>query len=135
MGSTDGIIAQGPRRPTLEGYQHMVVTMVAGLVLIAGGALTIWEARRSPPAVPAPAPPTVSRPLTDELLGTTKALQATQQETIDQLQVVQDQLAAQKLETKKLADEIAEITEKLAVVQSNLPAASSTSVVLTKPHH
>jgi uncharacterized coiled-coil protein SlyX len=113
----------------------MVVTMVAGLVLIAGGALTIWEARRSPPAVPAPAIATVSRPLTDELLGTTKALQATQQETIDQLQVVQDQLAAQKLETKKLADEIAEITEKLAVVQSNLPAASSTSVVLPKPHH
>ncbi len=109
--------------------------MIAGLVLVAGGTLTIWGKRSAvASATPAPAVLMVSRPLTDDVLEATKALKVTQQETIDQLQVVQDQLAAQKLETKKMADQIAEITEKLAIVQNSLPAASSTSAALPKSH-
>jgi uncharacterized coiled-coil protein SlyX len=37
----------------------------------------------------------------------------TQQQAVDQLQVVQGQLAAQKPETKRLSEQIAAVTEKL----------------------
>lgn len=136
MGSMEGLMGPEPRRPTPIGQRRVVIAMVAGSALIAVGTLAISFGKRSAaPALPAPVVSSASRPLQDELLETTRALRATQQETVDQLQVVQDQLAAQKLETKKLADKIAEITEKLAIVQSNLPAASSTSMVLPKSHH
>src|ERR1700733_7004937 len=111
-----------PPRSTHAGQHRMVLLMVASLMLIAVGTLAISFGKRSAaaPAGPSPTASTPNRASTDELLDATKALQAIQQETIDQLQVVQDQLAVQKLETKKLADELAEISEKLAIVQSNL---------------
>ena len=52
-----------------------------------------------------------------ELIETAKALQVTQQQAVDQLQVVQDQLLAQKVETKKLSEQIASLTEKLNALQ------------------
>jgi uncharacterized coiled-coil protein SlyX len=51
----------------------------------------------------------------------------TQQQAIDQLQVVQDQLVAQQTETKKLSEQIATLTEKLDALQqsvANIPAPS-----------
>ena len=63
----------------------------------------------------------------DELLETTKGLQATQQQAVDQLQIVQEQLAAQQAETKKLSKQIAMLTEKLDALQqsvANIPALS-----------
>ena len=41
-----------------------------------------------------------------------KGLQVTQQQAVDPLQVVQDQLVAQRAETKKLSDQIAALTEE-----------------------
>jgi hypothetical protein len=67
------------------------------------------------------------RQVSIDLLETTKGLQVTQQQAVDQLQVVQDQLAAQKAETKRLAEEIAALTEKLGALQqpvSDIPASS-----------
>jgi hypothetical protein len=49
------------------------------------------------------------------------------EEAVDQLQVVQDQLA-QQTETKKLSDQITTLTERLDALQlsvANLPAAST----------
>jgi uncharacterized coiled-coil protein SlyX len=54
------------------------------------------------------------------LIETAKALQVTQQQAVDQLQVVQDQLLAQKAETKKLSEQIATLTEKLEAVQQSV---------------
>ena len=51
--------------------------------------------------------PANSGQASNELLETAKGLQVTQQQAVDQLQVVQDQLAAQKAETKKLSEQIA----------------------------
>jgi uncharacterized coiled-coil protein SlyX len=59
--------------------------------------------------------------VSNQLLETTKSLQVTQQQTVDQLQVVQDQLVAQREETKKLSDQIAALTEKLNAVQVSAP--------------
>ena len=63
----------------------------------------------------------------DVLLEKTKGLEATQQQAVDQLQIVQDQLAAQQAETKKLSKQIATLTEKLDALQqsvANIPALS-----------
>jgi septal ring factor EnvC (AmiA/AmiB activator) len=62
-----------------------------------------------------------------DLLETTKSLQVTQQQAVDQLQVVQDQLTAQKAETKRLSEEIVAVTQKLGALQqsvADIPASS-----------
>ena len=71
-----------------------------------------------------------SRRPSDELLETTKGLQVTQQQAVDQLQVVQDQLVAQRAETKRLAEQMAALTERLDALQqsiANIPARSTHS--------
>jgi len=63
--------------------------------------------------------------VSSELLETTKGLEVTQQQAVDQLQVVQDQLVAQQTETKKLSEQIATLTEKLHALEqsvANIPA-------------
>jgi len=73
----------------------------------------------------------------EQLVEKTKGLEATQQESIDQLQMVQDQLqsmrrqvAAQQADAKKLSDQVATLTEAVeglrqaqANAQANEPAA------------
>ena len=74
--------------------------------------------------------------VSDELLETTKGLQATQQQTVDELQVVQDKLAAQNAETKKLSEQIAAVTEKLQALQqsiADIPAPPSVGTAASPP--
>jgi uncharacterized protein HemX len=75
----------------------------------------------------------------EQLVEKTKGLEATQQESIDQLQVVQDQLqsvrrllAAQQADTKKLSEQVGTLTEAIdglrqsfASVQASEPSADS----------
>ena len=68
--------------------------------------------------------PPLASAVRDDLLETTKGLQVTQQQAVDQLQVVQDQLIAQKAETKKLSEQIAAITEKLNGIQASTPTSN-----------
>jgi peptidoglycan hydrolase CwlO-like protein len=86
----------------------------------------------------------------EQLVEKTKGLEATQQESIDQLQMVQDQLltvrrllAAQQADTKKLSEQVGTLTEAVdglrqsfASAQASEPAASSsprTRAVKAKP--
>jgi uncharacterized coiled-coil protein SlyX len=109
--------------------QRMIIPLVAASILLGGGLLIVWGfggtrvLTPSPRAVSAPAREQVS----SELLETTKGLEVTQQQAVDQLQVVQDQLVAQQTETKKLSEQIATLTEKLDALQqsvANIPAPS-----------
>jgi uncharacterized coiled-coil protein SlyX len=79
----------------------------------------------------------IRRP-SDELLETTKGLQVTQQQAVDQLQVVQDQLVAQRAEMKRLSEQIAELTEKLDALRqsvANIPVPSTRAAgPPPKPH-
>ena len=107
--------------------QRMIVPLVAASILLGGGLSIVWGfggvLTPSPSAVSAPAREQVS----SELLETTKGLEVTQQQAVDQLQVVQDQLVAQQTETKKLSEQIATLTEKLDALQqsvANIPAPS-----------
>ena len=75
----------------------------------------------------------------EQLVEKTKGLEATQQESIDQLQVVQDQLqtmrrllAAQQGDTKKLSEQVGTLTEAVeglrqsfASAQASEPSAAS----------
>jgi hypothetical protein len=74
----------------------------------------------------------------EELVEKTKGLEATQQESIDQLQVIQDQLqtvrrvlTAQQADSKQLSEQVAGLTEAVeglrqsfASAQANEPAAA-----------
>ena len=94
-----------------------IIPLVAAFVLIGGG-WTVWAFSASKEAAPR---------ASDVLLETTKGLEVTQQQAVDQLQIVQDQLAAQQAETKKLSKQIATLTEKLDALQqsvANIPALS-----------
>ena len=75
----------------------------------------------------------------EQLVEKTKGLEATQQELIDQLQVVQDQLltvrrllAAQQTDTRKLSEQVGTLTEAIdglrqsfASAQASEPSAAS----------
>jgi uncharacterized coiled-coil protein SlyX len=125
----DQATAQAMRR-------RLVITLVAALVLVCVGWITLWAAGGSP-AAPAPHVTAVlaaSRRPSDELLETAKGLQATQQQAVDQLQVVQDQLVAQRAETKRLSEEIATLTERLDALQQSIgPTWPPTTNVARSP--
>jgi hypothetical protein len=82
-------------------------------------------------AAGSPSSATAREQVSNELLETTKGLQATQQQAVDQLQVVQDQLVVQKAETKKLSEQIAALTEKLNALQ--LGSAPTVTVPVSPP--
>jgi hypothetical protein len=65
---------------------QLIIPLVAAFVLIGGG-WTVWAFSASKEAAPR---------ASDELLETTKGLEVTQQQAVDQLQIVQDQLVAQQ---------------------------------------
>jgi uncharacterized coiled-coil protein SlyX len=128
----EALSLQGGQQAVQAMRRRLAITLAATLVLGGGGLITLWAAGERNPAVVTPAHPLpaagVSRRLSDELLETAKGLQVTQQQAVDQLQVVQDQLVAQRAETKRLSDQIAALTERLDALQqsiANLPAPST----------
>ena len=68
----------------------------------------------------------------EQLVEKTKGLEATQQESIDQLQVVQDQLqtmrrllAAQQSDTKKLSEQVGTLTEAVEGLRHSFASAQA----------
>jgi uncharacterized coiled-coil protein SlyX len=68
--------------------------------------------------------------ISEQLVEKTNGLEATQQESIDQLQVVQDQLqgvrrllASQQAETKKLSEQLAALTEEVEGLRQSFASA------------
>jgi len=127
----DALSLRGPQQAARDMRRRLAITLAAAVVLVSGGWITLWAAGGSPSVAPAPAELTAAaanRRPAGELLETTKNLQVTQQQAVDQLQVVQDQLVAQRAETKRLSEQIAELTERLDALQqsvANLPAPST----------
>jgi uncharacterized coiled-coil protein SlyX len=110
-------------RAIVRDRRRLIIPLVAALLLIGGGWMTAWafggSKAAAPPSEVSTASATSGRP-SDELLETAKGLQVTQQQAVDQLQVVQDKLAAQQAETKKLSEQIAAVTEKLDALQRSV---------------
>lgn len=68
----------------------------------------------------------------EQLVEKTKGLEATQQESIDQLQMVQDQLqnvrrllAGQQADTKRLSDQVATLTESIDGLRQSFASAQA----------
>jgi uncharacterized coiled-coil protein SlyX len=108
----------------MQSYQRLIIPVAAALVFIVAGLLIVWGFGGTMAATSSSSvahAPTVEQ-VSNEILETAKALGITQQQAVDQLQVVQDQLVAQQTETKKLSDQITTLTERLNALQ---PAAST----------
>ena len=136
-----------PRPVPRIGVQPIAIGAVAlALVLIGIGSIALWRAYtgnapETDRAVAVRQLQVRAAQASEQLVEKTKGLEATQQETIDQLQVVQDQLqtvrrqlAAQQTDTKKLSEQIGTLTEAIeglrqsfASAQANEPAAESTT--------
>jgi hypothetical protein len=131
-----------PSNPLLRlGAQPIALTAAALLLLIAGAtSIAIWRAYTG--AAPETDRVVTSRQLqartaqaSEQLVEKTKGLEATQQESIDQLQVVQDQLqtmkrlmAAQQADTKRLSEQVASLNDSIDGLRQSFASARATDV-------
>src|SRR3954470_10801869 len=120
------------------GGQPIAVAAVAlSLVLLGIGSITLWRSYTG--TVPETDRVVATRQLqartaqaSEQLVEKTKGLEATQQESIDQLQVVQDQLttvrrllAAQQADTKKLSEQVGSLTESIDGLRQSFASAQT----------
>jgi uncharacterized protein HemX len=126
------------------GGQPIAIAAVALVIVVLGvSSIALWRAYTgSAPetdrAVAARQLQARTAQASEQLVEKTKGLEATQQESIDQLQVVQDQLqtvrrllSAQQADNKKLSEQVGTLTEAIeglrqsfASAQASEPAAS-----------
>ena len=121
------------------GGQPFIIGAAALLAIVVGiGAIAAWRAYTG--SLPELDRVVASRQLlaaratqaSEQLAEKTKGLEATQQESIDQLQLMQDQLqtvrrsiAFQQAETKRLAEQIATLTEAVDGLRQTFASARS----------
>jgi len=113
----------------------LIAGALAALLLVAGG--VVWRTFADPVAAPVPkvaaAQPAktpvldqvVKNPALDQLVESVKALEFSQQETIDQLQVLQQLVNAQRAETKKANDQVVFLNDKLESLRQTFASAQS----------
>ena len=120
----------------MQSHQRLIIPVAAAFVFIVAGLLLVrgFGGTMEAPSSSVAHVPTVEQ-VSNEILETAKGLGITQQQAVDQLQVVQDQLVAQKAETKKLAEQITTLTERLDALQQTVanPPAVSTRAATTGP--
>jgi uncharacterized protein HemX len=120
------------------GTQPIALTAAALLLIIAGVAsITLWRAYtghapETERAVAARALQTRTAQASEQLVEKTKGLEQTQQESIDQLQMVQDQLqtvrrllASQQADTKRLSEQMSTLTESIEGLRQSFASASA----------
>jgi uncharacterized protein HemX len=120
------------------GGQPIAIGAVALAVVLLGiGSITLWRAYTG--TTPETDRVVASRQLqtrtaqaSEQLVEKTKGLEATQQESIDQLQVVQDQLltvrrllAAQQADTRKLSEQVGTLTESIEGLRQSFASAQA----------
>jgi uncharacterized protein HemX len=118
------------------GSQPIVLTAAALVVILLGvGGIGVWRAYTG--NSPEPDRVVAARQLqvrtaqvSEQLVEKTKGLENTQQESIDQLQVVQDQLqtvrrilTAQQADTKKLSEQVSALTEAIEGLRQSFASA------------
>ena len=122
----------------LIGSQPIVLAAVTLFVLLAGIAAIVLTRAYSGTS-PEPDRVAVTRQLqartaqaSEQLVEKTKGLEAGQQESIDQLQMVQEQLeamrrllAAQQADTKRLSDQVATLTTSVDGLRQSFASAQS----------
>lgn len=120
------------------GSQPIALAAAALLVLVVGaGSIALWRGYTgSSPELERVAAARQLQARTakasEQLVEKTKGLEATQQESIDQLQVVQDQLqtvrrllAAQQSETKRLSEQVGSLTGAIDGLRQSFASAQA----------
>ena len=117
-----------------------LAAVVLVLIVVSAGSIALWRA--STGTSPEPDRVTAARQAqaraalaSEQLVEKTKALESSQQDSIDQLQVVQDQLqtvkrllAAQQADTKRLSDQVGELTGAIDGLRQSFASARSAEV-------
>jgi len=144
------------RSARIGGFGHIgsqPIALAAGaliVIMLGVGGIASWRAYTG--TVPEPDRAVAARQLqaraaqaSEQLVEKTKGLEVTQQESIDQLQVVQDQLqtvkrllAAQQADTKRLSEQVSGLTEAIDGLRQSFasaqgPEASSPPSARSKP--
>jgi uncharacterized protein HemX len=131
----------GNPNPLLRsGVQPIAIGAVAlALVVMGIGSIALWRGYTG--STPETDRVVAARQLqartaqaSEQLVEKTKGIEATQQESIDQLQVVQDQLltvrrllAAQQADTKKLTEQVGTLTESIDGLRQSFASARATA--------
>jgi septal ring factor EnvC (AmiA/AmiB activator) len=98
--------------------RRLIPLLAACVLLVGAGGVMLWATGGNSVAAVSPSVTALVQ-TSNELVEKTGALETTEQQTVDQLQMVQDQLAAQQAETKRLTGEIEALHAKLdALAQS-----------------
>jgi len=123
---------------TRFGGQPIAIAAAALVIVVAGvSSITVWRAYTG--STPETERVVATRQLqaratqaSEQLVEKTKGLEATQQESIDQLQMVQDQLltvrrllAAQQADTKKLSEQVGTLTEAIEGLRQSFASAQA----------
>jgi uncharacterized coiled-coil protein SlyX len=119
----------------MQSHQRLIIPATAAIALIVAGLLLVrgfGGTRAASPASEAVHALTIEQ-VSSDILETAKELGITQQQAVDQLQVVQDQIVAQKAEMRKLAEQITTLTEKLDAFQQSVANPPASRAVTTGP--
>jgi hypothetical protein len=110
-----------------------LLILVGGVIAIAGWRAYTGTAPETDRVVASRQLQTRTAQVSEQLVEKTKGLEATQQESIDQLQLVQDQLqtvrrllAAQQADTKRLSEQVATLTESIDGLRKSFASAQAT---------
>ena len=131
------------------GGQPIAITAAALIIVVLGvSTITLWRSYTGSPA-PETDRVVASRQLqtraaqaSEQLVEKAKGLEATQQESIDQLQVVQDQLltvrrllATQQSDTRKLSEQVGTLTEAIVGLRQSFASAQATEPAAAPAPH
>jgi hypothetical protein len=96
--------------------RRLLVAVTSGLVLLVAGTAMVcgFGGRSDMSASHSTVVTATSEQRPDDLSETAKDIKITQQETIDQLQAVQDLVASQQAEMKKLSEQVTALSAELA---------------------
>ena len=99
--------------------RRLLAPALATAALIGGGALLVW-ALGTQAGVTSTPPSSVLDQASSQILEKATALAATQQKAVDHLKAMQNELASSEAETKKLRQQLIEVTGKLDALQSSI---------------
>jgi uncharacterized protein HemX len=131
----------------VKSSQPIALAAATLLVLVAGlGGIMLWRANGGSPEAERGA---VTRQLqartvqaSEQLVEKTKGLEATQQESIDQLQMMQEQLqsmrrllAAQQADTKRLSDQVSTLKDSIDGLRQSFASTQSSEQAAPPPRN
>ncbi|WP_257166664.1 hypothetical protein [Bradyrhizobium sp. SRS-191] len=132
----------------VKSSQPIALAAATLLVLVAGiGGILLWRAYGGSPVEPERG--AVTRQLqartaqaSEQLVEKTKGLEASQQESIDQLQMMQEQLqsmrqllAAQQADTKRLAEQVSTMKESIDGLRQSFASTQSSEQASPPPRN